>query len=282
LEVGVSGVLPLSPPAVAGTPNEKEGFPGAVELVAAAAPLVAVLGAPKIGDVAPVVVAFAGPNADDNELGVWPNAEVVAPLVLVLGATPNGDAVLVVDPKAGVEVVVEAGTPKLNFDVVPAVAVGAAPFLAGPAAGVAAAAGFPNEKAPPVGAAGCCVAAAFASPPVLEPPKKLNLVPVEVAEEAGAVAVVAAGLLGFDPNTDPVVAGTPNEKPDFFSSVADGWEAVAEGCPNTEVVGGVPVALAVEADTPKENGLEVAVGVVAEAGAPGVLKENKFCDEAAG
>lgn len=79
-----------------------------------------------------------------------------------------------------------------------------------------------------------------------------------------------------------MVAGAPNEKPDFFSSGADGCEAVAAGCPNTEVVGAVPVALVVEADTPNENGLEVAVGVVTEAGAPGVLNENRFCDEAAG
>lgn len=72
-----------------------------------------------------------------------------------------------------------------------------------------------------------------------------------------------------------------NEKAGFFSSVADDCEAVVEGGPNTEVAGGLLVALVVAAG-PNEKGAVVAVGVVAEAGAPGVLKEKMFCDDAAG
>lgn len=67
LEVGVTGVLPLSPPA-AGAPKPNESFPGVVEL--AAAPLVAVLAPPNIDDGAPLVAGFTGPNADESELGV--------------------------------------------------------------------------------------------------------------------------------------------------------------------------------------------------------------------
>lgn len=69
-----------------------------------------------------------------------------------------------------------------------------------------------------------------------------------------------------------------NEKVGFFS-VADACEVVAEGCPNGDVAAGLLVALVVAAN---EKGALVAVGVVAEAGAPGVLKENGLCDDAAG
>lgn len=112
-------------------------------------------------------------------------------MLLALGAAPKGDAVLVVDPKVGVVVVVAVlgVPPKLNLgaDVVPVVGRVVA-LLTGSAAGAAVAAGFPNENTPPVAAAGCCVSAGFASPALLEPPKKLNLGAVEAAVEAGAAA----------------------------------------------------------------------------------------------
>lgn len=114
---------------------------------------------------------------------------------------------------------------------------------------------------------------------------KLNL-DAAVVLEAGAAGAVLACVLnentGFFTSVADDCEAVLNENAGFFSSAAGGCEGVAEGAPNTEVPGGLEAAV-VEDGVPNEKaGAAVAVGVVAEAGAPGVLNANMPCEDAAG